>query len=370
MRWPLAAISLISLALAGAPAAMADIQIATAGPMKGQYAALGEQLRQGAQLAVDDINAAGGINGEKLVLSVEDDNCEPRQAATVAQTLIARGVKFVAGHYCSTASLAAAPVYASANVVMLSPASTLPAFTDEGSWNTNRLAPRDDAQAAFAGGQVAKAFAGKNIAILTDGSPLGSALALKFKQSLTAAGQTEKLNLAYKSGQNDYETQVNAILAANIDVVYIGGYAAEAATIIRSLRDLASSATLVGGDPLLTEQFWQVSGQSGEGAFATMMADPMTAPQAQYVNARFEAAGFKPEGFTLYAYAAIQAYAAAAKATQGTDAKSISAWWRAGNSMDTVLGPVSLDAKGDNAAPAISWYKWSVGEFSLSPSFP
>lgn len=370
MRWPSSLLISLCLAVLGHSTALADIQIATVGPLKGQYATFGEQLRQGAQLAVDDINAAGGVNGEKLVLSVEDDNCDPRQAVTVAQTLVARGVKFVAGHYCSTASMAAAPVYAGANIVMLSPASTYPAFTDAGNWNTNRLAPRDDAQASFAGAAVAKAFAGKNIAILTDGSPLGSTLAIKFKEALKAAGQTEKLNIAYKPGQNDYEEQVNAILAANIDVIYVGGYAAEAGTIIRRLRDLASSALLVGGDPLLTEQFWQVAGQSGEGAFATLMTNPATLPDAQQVKAHFDSAGFKREGFTLFAYAAVQAYAAAASATHGSDSKSISAWWRAGNKMQTVLGETSLDAKGDITNPPISWYKWSAGTFAVSPNFP
>lgn len=370
MRWRSAALLTFATVCMTAQAACADIQIGTAGPLKGQYANLGEQLRQGTQAAVDDINAAGGINGEKLVLSVEDDNCEPRQAATVAQGFVAKGVRFVAGHYCSTASMAAALVYADANIVMLSPASTYPAFTEEGSWTTNRLAPRDDAQASFAGTAVAKAFAGKTVAILTDGSPFGSALARSFKLALNAGGVTEKLNLAYKPNQNDYEEQVGAILSANVDVIYIGGYAAEAGTFIRRLRDLASPALLVGGDTLLTEQFWQVSGQAGEGAYATLMTDPASLPYAQQAKARLEAAGFKPEGFTLYAYAAVQAYAAAVKATGGTDARAISAWWRAGNKMDTAIGQISLDAKGDITTPAISWYKWSVGKFSLSPGFP
>ena len=126
--------------------ARAEILIATAGPLKGQYAALGEQLRQGVSRAVADINASGGVNGEQLVLEVADDGCDPKQAMTVANQLVAKGVKFVAGHYCSGSSIAAAKIYEDAGIIMISPSSTSPKFTDDGGWNVNRVCGRDDAQ--------------------------------------------------------------------------------------------------------------------------------------------------------------------------------------------------------------------------------
>ncbi len=137
----------------------------------------------------------------------------------------------------------------------------------------HRVCGRDDAQGAFAGRAVAKAYAGKNIAILDDSSVYGVGLAAMFKSALNGAGVTEKVRESYKAGANDYNDLVQKMLAANVDLIYLGGYAFEAGTIIRQMRDFASSAVLVGGDALLVEQFWATSGTSGEGTLVTFAPD-------------------------------------------------------------------------------------------------
>ena len=115
---------------AAAPAA-ADISIAVAGPMTGQYASFGEQMKAGAEQAVADINATGGVNGEMLKLVVGDDACDPKQAVAVANQFAGSGVKFVAGHFCSGSSIPASAVYADEGIIEISPASTNPTYTDE-----------------------------------------------------------------------------------------------------------------------------------------------------------------------------------------------------------------------------------------------
>ncbi len=351
-------------------AAHAEILIATAGPMRGQYAALGEQLRRGAEQAVTDINAAGGVNGQLLVLEVADDACDPKQAVTVANQLVAKGIKFIAGHYCSGSSIAVARIYDAAGIIMISPSSTGPKFTSEGGWNVHRVVGRDDAQGAFAGRAIAKAYASKSVAILDDGSTYGVALAAMFKSALNAGGVTEKVRETYKPGQNDYNDIVQKIISANADIVYVGGYAGEAGTLIRQLRDFVSQAQLVGGDAVLVEQFWSVAGTSGEGALVTFAPDPQKNEAARAVAAAFKAVNYNPEGHTLYAYAAVQAFAQAAKATQGFDGRAMAQWLRAGNTLDTVLGPISLDSKGDVKDAKYVWYKWSAGKYAEVQPFP
>ena len=346
--------------------ARAEILIATAGPLKGQYAALGEQLRQGVSRAVADINAAGGINGEQLALEVADDACDPRQAMTVANDLVAKGVKFVAGHYCSGSSIAAAKIYEDAGIIMISPSSTSPKFTDGGGWNVHRVCGRDDAQGTFAGRAVARAYAGKNIAILDDGSVYGLGLATMFKNALNGAGVTEKVRESYKAGANDYNDLVQKMLAANVDLIYLGGYAFEAGTIIRQMRDFASSAVLVGGDALLVEQFWATSGTSGEGTFVTFAPDAQKSNSARTVIEAFRAADYNPEGYTLQAYAAVQAFAQAAAAASTRPHPHHGA----GRKLQTVLGPLSLDAKGDVKDASFAWYKWSEGTYAEAQAFP
>lgn len=359
-----------ALLLAMSASARAEILIATAGPMKGQYAALGEQLRQGVSRAVTDINASGGVNGEQLVLEVADDGCDPKQAMTVASDLVAKGVKFVAGHYCSGSSIAAAKIYADAGIIMISPSSTSPKLTDGGGWNVHRVCGRDDAQGAFAGRATAKAYAGKNIAILDDSSVYGMGLATKFKVALNGAGITEKVRESYKAGANDYNDLVQKMLSANVDLIYLGGYAFEAGTIIRQMRDFASSAVLVGGDALLVEQFWATSGTSGEGTLVTFAPDAQKLNSARAVVDAFKAADYNPEGYTLQAYAAVQAFAQAATATRSVDGRVLSQWLRVGNTLNTVLGPLSLDAKGDVKDAVFAWYKWSEGTYAEALPFP
>lgn len=118
-----------------AGAAQADITIAVAGPMTGQYAVFGEQIRNGGEMAVKDINAAGGVLGQKLKLEVGDDACDPKQAVAVANQLANRGVVFVAGHWCSSSSIPASDVYADEGIVQISPGSTNPQLTERGPGN-------------------------------------------------------------------------------------------------------------------------------------------------------------------------------------------------------------------------------------------
>src|SRR6201991_862637 len=120
-----------SLALSTAALAQ-DIPVAVAGPMTGGESAFGRQMKNGAEQAVADINAAGGVLGKKLALQVGDDACDPKQARSIAEKFASAKVPFVAGHFCSSSSIPASEVYAEGGVLQITPASTNPKFTDQG----------------------------------------------------------------------------------------------------------------------------------------------------------------------------------------------------------------------------------------------
>ncbi|MGE0008186.1 MAG: branched-chain amino acid ABC transporter substrate-binding protein [Parvibaculaceae bacterium] len=349
----------------GAGAARADIPIATVGPMTGQYAAFGEQLRRGAELAVADINAAGGVDGEKLVLDVGDDACDPKQAAAVAGDMAARGVRFVAGHFCSGASIPASKIYEQAGILQISPASTNPKFTDDGGWNVARVCGRDDAQGVAAGNVIARDYRDRRIAIIHDGTVYGKGLADAVRTALNAAGVKEAFLDAYTPGGKDYTPLASRLAGAAVDVVYVGGSPAEGGLILRELRELGSPALMVAADTFASDDFWRIAGAAGDGTIMTFAPDPQKFDAAREVVARFKAAGYDPEGATLYAYAAVQAYAQAVAAAGGAaDNRKLAEWLRSGAALKTVLGRISLDRKGDVRDARYVWYRWHDGDFA------
>lgn len=342
----------------------APIRIAVAGPMTGQYAAFGIQMRNGAEQAVADINAKGGVLGRQLVLEIGDDACDPRQAVSVANQLASRGVRFVAGHFCSGSSIPASKVYTEEGVLQISPASTNPNYTDQGSWNTFRTCGRDDQQGQVAGRYIAEHFKGKKVAILHDNSAYGKGLADETKKALNADGMQETIYAAYTPGERDYNALVSRLKEAGIDVIYIGGYHTEAGLILRQAKEQGMNVTLIGGDALVTNEFWQITGAAGEGTLMTFSSDPRRRPTAAEVVQRFRAKNIDPEGYVLYTYAAIQVWAEAAQKANSLDPKRIADTLKGQGPWQTVLGPISFDRKGDVTVPDYVFYVWKNGSYS------
>ncbi len=331
--------------------------IAVASSMTGGEAAFGRQMQNGAELAVADINAAGGVLGKQLKLEIGDDACDPKQARSVAEKLAGMKIPFVAGHYCSSSSIPASEAYAEGNVLQITPGSTNPLFTERNLWNVLRVCGRDDQQGAVAAEFLAKTFKGKNIAILHDKSTYGKGLADETKKALNKAGVQEKMFESYTKGDRDFTAIVSRLKRDNIDVVYVGGYHQEAGLLVRQMRDQGLQTTLMGGDALNDKEFSSVTGPAGAGTLFTFGPDPRLKPSAKAIVDRFKAKGIDPEGYTLYTYAAVQVWAQAAAKAGTIDPKKVAVTIKAG-SWDTVLGTLSFDAKGDIKAIDYVLYKF------------
>jgi branched-chain amino acid transport system substrate-binding protein len=353
----LSVIALTASLAFGAAAAAQDLVVGMAGPITGQYATFGTQFKNGAELAVADINAAGGVLGRKLRLQIGDDACDPKQARAVAQKLADSKVPVVIGHFCSSSSIPASDAYAEAGVLQITPASTNPQFTERGLWNTFRVCGRDDQQGGIGGEYLARAYKSKNIAILHDKSTYGKGLADETRKALNKAGMKEKVYEAYTQGDKDFAALVSKLKAASIDVVYIGGYHTETGLILRQLRDQGMKTAVVGGDALMTNEFWAITGPAGEGVRMTFGPDPRKKPTAAAVVKKFKDKGIDPEGYTLYTYAAFQIWSQAVAKAKTTDPKKVAETIRTGK-WDTVLGPISYDKKGDITSLDYVWYVW------------
>jgi branched-chain amino acid transport system substrate-binding protein len=345
-----------SLALSTAAFAE-DITIAVAGPMTGGESAFGRQMKNGAEMAVEQLNAAGGVLGKKLALDIEDDACDPKQARSVAEKIGSLRIPFVAGHYCSSSSIPASEAYADGNVLQITPASTNPLFTERKLWNVARVCGRDDQQGAVAGAYIAKNFKGKNIAILNDKTTYGKGLADETKKALNKAGVTEKLYESYNKGDKDFNAIVSRLKLENIDLVYVGGYHQEAGLILRQMRDQGLKTILMAGDALADKEYASITGPAGEGTLFTFGPDPRKKPTAAAIVQKFKDKNIDPEGYTLYTYAALQVWSQAAAKAGTTDPKKVMHTIKAG-SWDTVIGKMEYDAKGDIKQIDYVVYKW------------
>ncbi len=273
-----------------------DLTIAVAGPMTGGESAFGRQMKNGAEQAVADLNAAGGVLGKKLKLDVEDDACDPKQARSVAEKIAGAKIPFVAGHYCSSSSIPASEAYEDGNVLQITPASTATKFTDGKLWNVARVCGRDDQQGPVAAAYIAKTFAGKNVAILNDKTSYGKGLADETKKALNAAGFTEKMFESYNKGDKDFNAIVSRLKRDNIDLVYVGGYHQEAGLILRQMRDQGLKTILMAGDALNDKEFASITGPAAEGTLFTFGPDPRNNPNAKAIVEEVQGQEHRPRG--------------------------------------------------------------------------
>ena len=323
-----------------------DIPIGVAGPLTGQLGVFGEQLLRGAEMAVQDINAAGGIDGKQLRLEIGDDQCDPMKAVQVANDLIKKGVVFVDGHFCDGASIQASEVYAEAGILQITPASGAPELTAKEIPTLFRMVPPDNKLGAFAGLWLATNYGSKKIAILDDQSAYAQGLAEVAERNLNGLGIKATLRATFKPGETDFSSLISEMKAAQVDVVYVSGYPNDVGLMVRQAREQGLKADFVAGNPLDPSAFWSSAGPAGEGVRFFAPASPVYFESAKEVVAHFREAKFEPDGYTLMSYAAVQAFAAAAKATKSTDGKTMAEWLRE-SLVDTVLGPMTWDSKGD-----------------------
>lgn len=354
----------MALAL-GAGSAWAQIKIGSAGPMTGQLASFGEQLRRGAEMAVADINAAGGVNGQKLQLVIGDDACDPKQATAVANKMVSDKVVFVAGHFCSGSSIPASKIYKEGKILQITPASTNPKLTEdaaaEGNTTVFRTCGRDDVQGVTVGSYILKHHKDKKVAILHDKSPYGKGVADETKKAMNKGGMKEAMYEAYTDTDKDFTAIINKMKLAKIDIIVLGGYHPAGGLIIKQSREQGLGAQMMGFDSLETAEFGQIGGAATNGVLMSFPPRAESDPKNAALVQKFKDQKYTPEGYTLFSYAAIKVWADAATKAKSTDAAVVAKTLRAGK-YDSVLGSLEFDAKGDIKNPVYDIYVWKDGK--------
>jgi len=339
----------VAAALGVSTFVQADVKIGVAGPMTGANASFGEQYMKGAQAAAEVINKAGGINGEKVVLVAGDDACEPKQAVAVANRLADQDkVIGVVGHFCSSNTIPASEVYDEAGIIAITPGSTNPQVTERGLGAMFRMCGRDDQQGIVAGDYIVDVLKGKK------------GLADATAAQLTKRGVKPVLEEGLTRGEKDFSALVTKIRSLGADVVYFGGLHPEAGPLVRQIREAGlKDVKFMSDDGVVTDELVATAGgaQYVDGVYMTFGADPRLLPDSKAVVEEFRKAGYEPEGYTLYAYASLQALAAGfngAKSNKGEDA----AKWLKAHPVKTVMGEKTWDAKGDLKVSDYVVYQW------------
>lgn len=350
----------LALCLLGALPAAAlgqTVRIGLSAPLTGLDAAFGQGLRAGAEQAVADHNRAGG---RRFALTTADDGGDPKQAAAIAARFAADGIGLVVGPFESAAVAKAVPVYERAGTVLLAPGVTYGPLTGRGLWNLFRLGPGDPQQARAAADYLARAYAGRPIAILNDRTTFGRGLADAVAARLHELGQHEAAFEGIERGSRDLSALAKRLAAVKVAAVYFGGTAPEAATLVRAMRDAHLTAPLVASDGILSQAF-AASGPAGEGTVMTLPPDPprlsdlkIGKPITRTPEAESVAAG---------AYAAVQLLGQALERGQAADAKGkvdgrkLADALRAGT-FKTILGDLSFDGRGDPAGGSVMLRVW------------
>jgi branched-chain amino acid transport system substrate-binding protein len=184
---------------------------------------------------------------------------------------------------------------------------------------------------------------------------------------MNAAGLAEVLYEAFSAGDRSYPALAARIRKAEAEAVYVGGRHAEAALIVKELREKGSKAALLAGDALLTQAFWAAAGAAGEGTLLTFARDPAKNPAAAKAVTSLRIAGAVPDPFAVHAYAAVEAWAQGAAAAGTLEGKAVAAKLRSGLELDTAIGRITLDQKGDVRGAEYVWYAWSKGVLYEAP---
>ncbi len=341
--------------LALAASAAFALSLTAAEPIKiGEYASLtgkeagfGQTSHQGVILAIEEINAAGGVLGRPLELAYEDNQTKAGESATAAKKLISRDkVVALIGEVSSGRSLEAGPVAQAAKIPMIAPAATNPKVTQIGSY-IFRVCFIDPFQGTVMAKFAKEDLKAKRVAVLSSVSNAYSlGLAKFFKETFVPAGGEIAVEKNYSEGDKDFRAQLTAVKAANVDAVFVPGYYTESALIVRQARDLGLNVPFFGGDGWEDEQLLKIGGEALNGCyysthFSAENTDPVVAAFAAKYKARWN--GESPGAFSALGYDAVYVLADAIKRAGTTEGPKLRAALAATKSFPGVSGTTTID---------------------------
>ena len=341
------------------------IKIGVAGAHSGDLASYGLPTVKAAELVIEKVNANGGLLGKKVELVIEDDVCKPEVAANTASKLVGENVVAVIGHICSGATKSALGIYKDSNIVCISPSATNPPLTQSGDYpNFFRTIAPDDAQAQLEVDFALNTLNLNKIAILHDKGDYGKGFAEFAKTFIEQSGNAEiVLFEGITPGAVDYTAVINKIKSSGAQAVIFGGYHPEASKLVSQMKKKKMDTLFLSEDGVKDDTFIKVAGEYAEGVYATGPKDTSQNPLAvQATKEHKDKYQEDPGAFFLNAYAATLALVNAIEKAKSTKYEDIVNALQS-EEVETPLGKISFDEKGDAIGVGFSVYQVKDGKF-------
>jgi branched-chain amino acid transport system substrate-binding protein len=332
------------------------IRVGVYGDTTGATSSFGQSTKNGIQLAFEEINAAGGVNGKKLEMVFEDDQGTPEKAKTVISKLINQDkVVAVLGEVASSNSLAAAPVAQEAKIPMITPSSTNPKVTEIGDY-ISRVCFIDPFQGSVMAKFAANTLKAKTAAIFGDNSSdYSKGLTQFFEQEFTKLGGTVITKQTYAQKDQDFKAQLTQMRDQKPDVIYIPGYYSEVGIIAKQARELGMDQPLLGGDGWDSPELWKLGGAALKNAFiSNHYSADNPAPEIQnFVKAYQAKFNVAPDSLAALAYDSAKVLADAIKRAGGTDSAKLKEAINSTKNFAGVTGTITLDGSRNAVKSAV-----------------
>jgi branched-chain amino acid transport system substrate-binding protein len=329
-------------------------KVGVAGPMTGDYATYGKSHKEGAEIAMEELNAAGGVNGGQVSLELGDDLGDPKQAVLVAQKYIDDAELIVVdGHQFSGATIAAGAKYETAGLPMISPSATNPDITDLGAFIW-RICMTDAVQGEGLANYSVMTLNKLKIAIMYDNSDYGRGLADAYEAAVKAASGAIVGKEQYATGDTDFKAQLTKLKGAGPDLLFLSGYYPEGSKIAQQARELGMDVQMLGSDGYASDELPKLGGAAVEGMLVSTFFDYTKEDPAvkKFVDAyKAKYGGGNPDWFAANSYDVVMLAAQAAKNAGKNDRTAINDALGSIGTYQGIAGPVTFDANGDVIKP-------------------
>ena len=345
------------------------ILIGHVAPLSGSDAHLGKDNENGARLAADEINAAGGVRlGDKIYrveILGEDDKADPREGTLAAQKLIDAGVVAVVGHLNSGSSIPASKIYSDAGVAQISPSTTAAKYTEQGFKTTFRVVANDNQQGAALASYAITGFKAKSVAIIDDRTAYGQGLADVIEHSLKDHGVSVVAREYTDNKTSDFNAILTKIRAREPDVIIFGGMDATAGPMAKQMRQLGIKAPLLAGDGSCSPEFVKLAGDGADVLTCSRAGEAVEKlPKGAQFMAKYKAKfGSEVQIYAPYSYDAVYVVVDAIHRAGSLDRTAVNNAVAA-TDYDGLTGHIGFDAKGDIKNGAISMYHVQDGQLT------